>query len=50
MRRDQINLGLEIVAEADDSWAALLRPCVGYAAQLASFQAAVVELRLEIGV
>lgn len=50
MCRDQINLSLEVIAEADDSWATLLRPCLGYTTQFARFQAAVVELRFKVGV
>lgn len=50
MRSDQINLSFEIIAEADDSWAALLHPRVGYTAQFASFQATIVKLRLKVGV
>jgi hypothetical protein len=50
LRRDQINLRLEIVAKADDSRTAFLRPCVGYAAQLVGIQTALIELCLDVRV
>ncbi len=50
VRRDEVNLSLEIVAEADDFRTALLRPSISDTAQLTRFQATAIKLRSEVGV